>query len=131
LAQQPLAAAAVIVESLVVWLCDGLVMWLVLLSLGQSLTLAAASFVALTVDIFAAVPLTPGGMGQVESAYAALLALIAHAGMPIAAVVLATRAISYWSFLIFSGLVTLLAGFGRVLNPARSSISYETEAAPK
>jgi hypothetical protein len=46
--------------------------------------------------------------------------LIAHPGLHIAAVVLATRAISYWSFLLFSGLVTLLAGFGRVLNRADS-----------
>lgn len=119
LAQHPATAAIVIVESLIIWLCDGLVLWLVVLSLGEPLTLGVATFVGLTVDIFAAVPLTPGGMGQVESAYAALLALIAHPGLPIAAVVLATRAISYWSFLVFSGLVTLFAGFGRVLNRAQ------------
>jgi uncharacterized membrane protein YbhN (UPF0104 family) len=95
----------------------------VVLSLGQAFSLAAATFVALTVDIVAAVPLTPGGMGQVESAYAALLALIATAGLPIPAVILATRAISYWSFLIFSGLVTLLAGFGRIFSPPQPPVS--------
>lgn len=121
LAQHPAVALITVGESLLIWLCDGLLLWLVVLSLGESLPLAAATFVALTVDIFAAVPLTPGGMGQIESAYAALLALLAHAGLPIAAVVLATRAISYWSFLVFSGVVTLLAGFGRVFERARLS----------
>jgi uncharacterized protein (TIRG00374 family) len=120
LAQHPLIAAIAIGESLLIWLCDGLLLWLVILSLGQSMTVGAAGFVALTVDIFAAVPLTPGGMGQVETAYAALLALVAHAGLPISAVVLATRAISYWSFLLLSGLITLLAGFGRVFASSRT-----------
>jgi uncharacterized protein (TIRG00374 family) len=119
LAQHPMIAVVTIGESLLIWLCDGLLLWMVVRSLGEPFTLGAATFVALTVDIFAAVPLTPGGMGQIETAYAALLALLANATLPIAAVVLATRAISYWSFLIFSALVTLLAGFGRVLTSAR------------
>jgi hypothetical protein len=62
-------------------------------------------------------------MGQIETAYAALLTLIAQSGLPIAAVILATRAISYWSFLILSGVVTVLAGFGRVLNRAHPELS--------
>jgi uncharacterized protein (TIRG00374 family) len=119
LAHHPAQAVVATGESLLIWLCDGLLLWLVVLSLGQSLPLSAASFVALTVDIVAAVPLTPGGMGQIETAYAALLTLIAHPGLHIPAVVLAARAISYWSFLIFSGLVTLLAGFGRVFTSSR------------
>lgn len=123
LAQHPSTALVVISESLLIWLCDGLLLWLVVLSLGQPFTLAAANFVALTVDIIAAVPLTPGGMGQVETAYAALLALIAQSGLPIAAVILATRAISYWSFLVLSGVVTVLAGFGRAFNRANPELS--------
>ena len=121
LAEHPMTAIVAIGESLLIWLCDGLLLWLVVLSLGESLSVGAATFVALTVDIFAAVPLTPGGMGQIETANAALLALLAHPGLPIAAAVLATRAISYWSFLVFSGLVTLFAGFGRVFTASRGS----------
>ena len=119
LAERPGGALLAMGESLLIWLCDGLLLWLVVLSLGQAFTLGEASFVALSVDIFAAVPLTPGGMGQIETAYAALLALIAHPGLQIPAVVLATRLISYWSFLILSGLVTLLAGFGRAITLSR------------
>ncbi len=119
LAQRPGMALLVVGESLAIWLCDGLLLWLVARSLGDAITFGAAGFVALTVDIFAAVPLTPGGMGQIETAYAALLALLAHPGLHISAVILATRAISYWSFLVVSGLVTLFAGFGRLLSGPR------------
>ena len=92
-------------------------LWLVIAGLGARLPFAEAGFVALTVDIFAAVPLTPGGMGQVEAVYAALLALLAAAPFSVAAAVLVTRAITYWSFLLFSGAVTFAAGFGSLLAP--------------
>ena len=54
-----------------------------------------------------------------------LAARIDDYGKPawIAAVILATRAINYWSFLILSGVVTVLAGFGRVLNRATPELS--------
>ena len=121
LPRDPRTATLVVVESLAIWLCDGLLLWLVVMSLGHALPLAASIFAALTVDIFAAVPLTPGGLGQVETAYAALLALLAQGGVPIAAVVLATRAVSYWSFLLVSGLVTLGTGLGRLFTPGAPS----------
>lgn len=113
LPRNPLMLALIVGESLLIWLCDGILLWTVTASLGQALPGAVAIFTALTVDIFAAVPVTPGGMGQIETAYAALLALIAQDSIQIPAVVLATRAISYWSFLAVSGAVTLLGGFGR------------------
>jgi uncharacterized membrane protein YbhN (UPF0104 family) len=115
LARRPWLAAALSAESVAIWLCDGLLLWLAVLSLGHALPLPAAVFVALTVDILAAVPLTPGGLGQVESAYALLLALLAQPGIPIAAAVLVTRAISFWSFLLISGAVTLALGGRRLL----------------
>ena len=133
LAQRPAIAALALGESLYIWLCDGLLLWLVIRALGQTVPLGAAAFVALTVDIFAAVPVTPGGVGQIETAYAALLALLALpavniATVNIAAVVLATRLISYWSFLLVSGVVTFAAGFGAVLRrPATTGPATVTD----
>ena len=49
-------------------------------------------------------------------AYAGLLALFALSSVNISAVVLLTRAISYWSFLLFSGIVTFAAGLGQVFS---------------
>jgi uncharacterized membrane protein YbhN (UPF0104 family) len=116
--RQPATAAVVIAASLVIWLCDALVLWLVAISLQAPLPLPAAAFVALTVDVLAAIPLTPGGIGQIDAAYAALLALLALPGAQVGAVVLLVRFITYWSFLAFSGLVTALSGFGALLPSA-------------
>jgi uncharacterized membrane protein YbhN (UPF0104 family) len=113
--RRPVAAALVVIESLLIWLGDALLVWLVASSLGAPLPLPAAAFVALTVDVLAAVPLTPGGVGQIDAAYAALLALLALPAAHVGALVLLVRFISYWSFLVFSGLVTLVAGFGSLL----------------
>lgn len=113
--RRPPVAILVVAESLLIWLGDALLVWLVASSLGAPLPLPAAAFVALTVDVLAAVPLTPGGVGQIDAAYAALLALLALPAMHVGALVLLVRFISYWSFLLFSGLVTLVAGFGSLL----------------
>lgn len=116
--QHPRAAAIVMAESLTIWLCDALVLWLVARSLAAPLPLPAAAFVALTVDVLAAVPLTPGGVGQIDAAYAVLLALLALPATHVGTLVLLVRFITYWSFLAFSGLVTLVAGFGSLLASA-------------
>lgn len=118
--RQPRAALLVVVESLLIWLVDGLLVWLVALSLHAALPLPAAAFVALTVDVLAAIPLTPGGVGQIDAAYAALLALLSLPATDAGALVLVVRFISYWSFLAFSGLVALAAGFGPQASPSTS-----------
>lgn len=113
LGQHPGLALQAGVLSVLIWLCDGALLWLAAAALAAPLSAAVAGFVALSADIFAAVPLTPGGMGQIETAYAALLRVAAHPDLPIPALVLLTRAVSYWSFLIFSGAVALLGVAGR------------------
>lgn len=115
LLRQPGIALLLLVESLYIWLCDALLMWLCVWSLGTLLPFGRAAFVALTVDVFAAVPLTPGGIGQVETVNAALLTLLKLPGFNVAAAVLVNRAISYWSFLLFTGGVTFAAGLGQWL----------------
>lgn len=107
---RPAHSVLLLAESVYIWLCDALLLWLVVLSLGVALPFSGAAFAALTVDIFATVPLTPGGIGQIEAAYAGLLALLSLPVAVVPAAVLLTRAISYWSFLAFSGLVTAVTG---------------------
>jgi uncharacterized protein (TIRG00374 family) len=125
--RQPATAMLVIVESLIIWLCDALVLWLVVISLAAPLSLPAAAFVALTVDVLAAVPLTPGGVGQIDAAYAGLLALLALPALNVGAVVLVVRFITYWSFLVFSGLVALAAGFGSLMPSALATRAESAE----
>lgn len=123
--RHPATALLVMVESLYIWGCDVALLWLVIRSLGQSASIADAGFVALTVDVTAAVPLTPGGIGQIDAVYAALLALVAGSAYNVAAVVLVTRLVSYWSFLLFSGVVTFAAGFGAMLMENNREIEEE------
>lgn len=111
----PALALLILLESLYIWLCDGVLMWCVLKAMGVVAPLSSILFVALTVDIFAAIPLTPGGIGQIESVNVALLALLPLPTFNLAAAVLLNRAISYWSFLVFSGIVTFAAGIGQMM----------------
>lgn len=115
LLRQPGAALLLLAESIYIWLCDAFLMWLCVWSLGALLPFGRAAFIALTVDVFAIVPLTPGGIGQIETVNAALLALLKLPGFNVAAAVLVNRAISYWSFLLFTGVVTFAAGLGQWL----------------
>ncbi|MCE7988819.1 MAG: UPF0104 family protein [Caldilinea sp. CFX5] len=113
--RSPLIALQVVGQSLYIWFCDALLMWTVLQAMGVDAPLASITFVALTVDIFAAIPLTPGGIGQIEAVTVALLALLPLPAFNLSAAVLLNRAISYWSFLLFSGIVTFAAGIGQMM----------------
>ncbi|MBV7336809.1 flippase-like domain-containing protein [Chloroflexi bacterium TSY] len=120
LPRSPRAGLLVLCESLYIWLCDALLFWFVILSLHAYAPFAHSAFVALTVDIFAAIPITPGGIGQIESVYGALLALLQSTQdnitiTNIPAVILLTRFVSYWSFLLFSGVIAFMAGIGQIL----------------
>ncbi len=126
--RRPATAFLVGVESLVIWLCDVLVVWLVLLSLGDAVGLAAAGFVALTVDVLAAIPLTPGGVGQIDVAYASFFALLTVTTLNVGVAVLIVRIITYWSFLLFAGLVTVIAGFGKLFQEMGLPDDAETGA---
>lgn len=128
LLRRPRRAALVTIESLYIWLCDALVVWFVLRSINAVLPFEIAAFVALTVDVLAAAPITPGGVGQIDAAYAAIFSLLpattlGSSAFNIGAAVLLVRFITYWSFLVFSGLVTVLAGFGELLQRLRSDAS--------
>lgn len=119
--RSPLIALQVVGQSLYIWLCDALLMWTVLKAMGVDAPLASITFVALTVDIFAAIPLTPGGIGQIEAVNMALLALLPLPAFNLSAAVLLNRAISYWSFLLFSGIVTFAAGIGQMMMGGKGS----------
>ncbi|HXF62429.1 MAG TPA: lysylphosphatidylglycerol synthase domain-containing protein, partial [Caldilineaceae bacterium] len=58
LPRRPVWGVGLVGESLLIWLCDALLLWLAAASLGYGLPISVAGFTALTADIFAAVPLT-------------------------------------------------------------------------
>jgi len=114
LGRHPMALLIVAAESLYVWSCDVLLAYLLLHGLGSPLPLAVAAFTALAADLAVTVPITPGAVGQFEAAFVGLLALFAVPASQASLAVLLNRFISFWTFILFSGLVTYLAGFGRI-----------------
>jgi len=115
LGQHPFTLLVVAVQSLYVWLCDVFLAYLLLHGLAIPLPLPVAAFTALAADLAVTVPITPGAVGQFEAAFVGLLALFAVPASEAGLAVLLNRFISFWTFILFSGLVTYLAGFGRIV----------------
>jgi len=114
LGRHPIALTVVAAQSLTVWMCDVFLAYLLLRGLGTPLSLPVAAFTAMAADLAVTVPVTPGAVGQFEAAFVGLLALFAVPASQASLAVLLNRFISFWTFILFSGLVTYLAGLGRV-----------------
>ncbi|MEX1019503.1 MAG: lysylphosphatidylglycerol synthase transmembrane domain-containing protein [Litorilinea sp.] len=114
-AARPGRLLGILVMSLLVWLCDAAILWASVQALTGNSTFQEAEFVGLTSALAAAAPVTPGAMGQIEAAYAALLILVGENAALAPSIILLSRGISYWLFLPVSGLITVAAGLHRFL----------------
>lgn len=90
--------------SLIVWLSEGLRLFLVATALGAGITPSTALFVALLSSLLTAIPITPAGLGIVEGAMVVMLALVDVNVSLAASVALMDRVVGYWS-LVVVGLV--------------------------
>jgi uncharacterized protein (TIRG00374 family) len=115
LGRQPAALLVVAAQSVYIWLCDALLAYLLLGGLGYPVSPPVAAFTAMAADLAVTVPLTPGAVGQFETAFVGLLALFAVPASQAGLAVLLNRFISFWTFIVFSGLVTYLSGLNRAL----------------
>jgi uncharacterized protein (TIRG00374 family) len=119
LGRHPRVLLVVVAQSLYVWLCDVFLAYLLLRGLGTPLPLGVAAFTAMAADLAVTLPITPGAVGQFEAAFVGLLALFAVPTSQAGLAVLFNRFISFWTFILFSGLVTYLTGFSRILTAER------------
>ena len=91
-----------------IWATEAMRLFLVVEAMGFDdvhLGISGAFFVALTASLLTAVPLTPAGIGFVESAVVGLLTLVYGVGQTEAvAIVLVDRAISVLSIIIFGSI---------------------------
>jgi uncharacterized protein (TIRG00374 family) len=67
---QPAVLLIVAVQSVYIWLCDVLLAYLLLGGLGYPVSPPVAAFTAMAADLAVTVPLTPGAVGQFETAFA-------------------------------------------------------------
>lgn len=93
--------------SVLLWLCDGLRLFLVAWSLGQHIPYQAAIMVALLSALVSTIPITPAGLGFVEGIMIYALTTIGVASSTAAAIALLDRLVTYGSLLIVGGLVYL------------------------
>lgn len=129
LASRPMVLSLAIVESLYIWLCDALVIYFALFSVAEFLPLSASLFTGMVSALVAAVPLTPGALGQYDSVVIGLLALFGVGIQSSTMVILITRLINLWTFIPISGVLTYAFGFARLLEVKPSETrepAYET-----
>jgi len=116
LGQRPGLLLALFLQSLYIWLCDILLMYFAFLSLGELVPLSVTAFTSMVVDLAAAVPLIPGAVGQFEGTALGLLRLFSVPPQQSSLMILLNRFISFWSFIVVSGLITYLFGFAQTIN---------------
>ncbi len=117
LGQKPGLLMTVGVQSLYIWLCDVFLMYFIFLSIGAAPPFSISAFTSMIVDLAAAVPIMPGAIGQFEGTAVGVLSLFNISLQQSSLMVILNRFVSFWSFIIVSGLITYLFGFAQALNP--------------
>lgn len=102
--RQPIAPVGV---SILLWLCDGMRVFLVAWSLDQHIPYQAAIMVALLSALVSTIPITPAGLGFVEGMMIFALTSIGVASSTAAAIAVLDRLVTYGSLLIIGGIVYL------------------------
>jgi len=116
LADRPAALAVIIGQSFFIWLWDGIILYLILTSLGLLQPFGVGLFTSMVGALVTAVPLTPGAIGQYDAALVSLLALFRLSTADSGLAVLLLRFVQLWTFIPVAGLVTYIFGFSRALN---------------
>jgi uncharacterized protein (TIRG00374 family) len=93
------------------WLCEALRLLFVIQALNLSVTLGLILFVPMANGLLSAIPLTPGGLGIVETGISGLLNLELTMELALA-VALVDRSISYASVIITGGFAFILRQSG-------------------
>ncbi len=120
LRKHPSLLLVVVGQSIYIWLCDVFLMYFVFLAIGIVAPVSIAAFTSMAVDLAAAVPIIPGGLGQVEGTALGVLHLFQIGVQQSSLMILLTRFISYWTFIIVSGAVAYFFGFSQVINIQRA-----------
>lgn len=86
--------------SVLLWLCDGIRVYLVAWALGYQISYPAAIMVALLSSLVSIIPFTPAGLGFVEGSMVAALTQIGVPASTAGAIALLDRVITYLSLIV-------------------------------
>ncbi|GAB4210126.1 MAG: lysylphosphatidylglycerol synthase transmembrane domain-containing protein [Roseiflexaceae bacterium] len=95
-----------------IWLLEGLRLFFVIEALGHAglnLPLPAIVFIALSSSLLTAIPLTPGGLGVVETVITGVLTFFKVGTSLGGAVTLLDRLINFWSIVVFGFVLYLFS----------------------
>ncbi len=95
--------------SFLIWILESTRLFFVAHATGIKLSFGVAIFIALAASLLTAFP-TPAGLGAVELGIAGLLILFGVEKEPAISIALLDRLISYWSILVFGGVLYALKG---------------------
>ncbi len=115
LGKNPAMLTLAIIESLYIWLCDALVIYFILISIGVQAPVSASLFTAMIGALAAAIPLTPAALGQFDAVLIGTMALFGLSLTDMSLTALLVRFVNFWTFIPFGGLITYFFGFTRVL----------------
>lgn len=93
----------------IIWVQEGLRVFLITQALSVPVGFAVALFVALAAALLTAVPFTPAGLGAVETGIIGVLQLVAVERNAAASVAVVDRVVGYWSILILGGVLYLVS----------------------
>jgi uncharacterized protein (TIRG00374 family) len=129
LGRNPLSLAIAVLESLYIWLCDALIIFFGLLSIGAAASLSVSMFAGMVADLAVAVPLTPAGLGQFDLVLIWLLTQFNVTTAQASLTILLVRFVNLWLFLPIGAIVTFLFGFSSMLNLTGKE-THEAEEEP-
>ncbi|MCL4441775.1 MAG: flippase-like domain-containing protein [Firmicutes bacterium] len=92
----------------VIWFLEGVSFYMVTKAIGMNLSFAAVVFIGLISALLTALPVTPAGLGIVETAKVGVLVFFNVDGYVAVSAALLDRIINYWSLILF-GFVIYLA----------------------
>ncbi|MBX3069619.1 MAG: flippase-like domain-containing protein [Thermomicrobiales bacterium] len=110
--------------AVVIWLCEGLRVYLVAESLDAHIGLSMAIFVALLSALLTTMPFTPAGLGVVEVAIVTALTVAGYSKGMAGSVAILDRLITYWSVILVGAIVAVVM---MKLNTAESHAAASLE----
>ena len=90
----------ILVSTAIIWGSEGLRVYCVAAAFGVGLSPAESLFVALLASLLTVVPLTPAGLGVVESGAIVALRLLDVSATNAATIAIVDRGIAYWSVIV-------------------------------
>lgn len=127
-AENPSRFMASVFCTLYIWLCACTSFYLIFLGLGHPMGFAEAAFVYFTASLTIALPITPGGVGQIELVTLTLLLAVGVPKTVGVTGVLLNRLIGYWALLALSAVVTYLGGALDLLRSSKIDLPKEISA---